>query len=185
MVSDGAPPVKIVLLPVRKMLRLGVKTGLLVAVLLAVMKLVQSRRGNPEDDWTPAGPESWPPAQDSVAVEPPAPLVSRPTPPVKKAAPVKKVTPAKKKAPAARKAATTKRAPGVKKAAPVVRPTTGRTTWVEPTGRICPPSHPVKVKLSSRIFHLPGMAAYNRTTPDRCYGDEASAVDDGFIRSKR
>lgn len=167
------------------MLRLGVKTGLLVAVLLAVMKLVQSRRNNPEDDWAPAGPESWPPAQDPVAVEPPAPVVTRPTPPVKKATAVQKVAPAKKRAAVAKKAATTKRAPGVKKAAPAAPPTTGRITWVEPTGRICPPSHPVKAKLSSRIFHLPGMAAYNRTIPDRCYEDEASAVDDGFIRSKR
>ena len=167
--------VKIVCLSVRKMLRVGVKTGLIMAVLFAVLKLVQSRRSSPEDDWAPAGPENWPPVQDPVTVEPPAPIVTRPVAPVKKAAPAKK-------APAARKAPAAKKKPAIKAAA---APTTGRITWVEATGRICPPSHPVKAKLSSRIFHLPGMAAYNRTAPDRCYLDEASAVEDGFTRSKR
>ena len=171
------------------MLRIGVKTGLLVAVLLALMKLVQARRGRAEDEWAPAGPESWPPVQDTVDVEPPAPVVPRPTPPVKKA-PAQKIPAARKgaankKAPGTRKAPGTKRAPAAKKIRAEAPPTSGRITWVGPTGRICPPSHPVKAKLSSRIFHLPGMAAYNRTTPDRCYVDESSAVEDGFTRSKR
>lgn len=179
--AEGAR-VKIVLPLVRKMLRIGVKTGLLVAILLAVMKLVQARRTRPEDEWAPAGPESWPPVQDTVDVEPPAPVVTRPTPPVKKAPPQK--IPAARKAPASKKAPATRRAPSARKAADLP-PTKGRTTWVGPTGRICPPSHPVKAKLSSRIFHLPGMAAYNRTTPDRCYVDESSAVEDGFTKSKR
>lgn len=165
------------------MLRLGVKTGLLVAILLAVVKLVQARRGRAEDEWAPAGPESWPPVQDTVEVEPPAPVVTRPTPAVKKSAAPK--IPAARKAPATKKAPAAKRAPAVKKNAASAPPTTGRITWVGPTGRICPPSHPVKAKLSSRIFHLPGMAAYNRTTPDRCYVDELAAVEDGFTKSKR
>jgi hypothetical protein len=49
----------------------------------------------------------------------------------------------------------------------------------------CPPSHPIKVKLASRLFHLPGMFAYERTRPDRCYSSEATAVSEGFIRAKR
>jgi hypothetical protein len=57
--------------------------------------------------------------------------------------------------------------------------------WVEPSGTTCPGSHPIKAKMSSRIFHLPGMFAYERTRPDRCYPDEQSAVSDGFTRSKR
>lgn len=171
------------------MLRIGVKTGLLVAVLLAVMKLVQARRGRGDDEWAPAGPASWPPVQDTVEVEPPAPVVTRPTPPVKKAPPPQRIpaarkVPATKRVPATKKAPA-KRAPAAKRNAASRPPGTGAITWVGPTGRICPPSHPVKAKLSSRIFHLPGMAAYNRTTPDRCYVDEASAVDDGFTKSKR
>ncbi|MEO7837057.1 MAG: hypothetical protein ABIS21_05395 [Acidimicrobiales bacterium] len=153
------------------MLRVGVKTGLLMAILFAVLKVVQSRRSGTEEEWEPAGPDSWPPVQDPVTVEPPAPVVvSRTTPPMDLTA----------SAPTRR---TAKKAPPVKKAA--APPTTGHITWVEPAGRICPPSHPVKAKLSSRIFHLPGMAAYNRTTPDRCYGDEGAAVEDGFVKSKR
>ncbi len=57
--------------------------------------------------------------------------------------------------------------------------------WVEPIDGVCPPSHPVKVKLSSGIFHLPGMLAYERTRPDRCYLDAEAAAADGFTRAKR
>lgn len=57
--------------------------------------------------------------------------------------------------------------------------------WVEPDGAVCPSSHPVKAKLSSSIFHLPGMTAYERTTPDRCYRDAAAAEADGLRPAKR
>lgn len=57
--------------------------------------------------------------------------------------------------------------------------------WVEPEGRECPPGHPVKAKLSSRIYHLPGMLAYDRTNPDRCYRDGEAAEADGLRRAKR
>lgn len=58
-------------------------------------------------------------------------------------------------------------------------------TWLEAVDSECPESHPVKAKLSSMLYHLPGMAAYNRTRPDRCYSDAASAEADGFTRAKR
>lgn len=57
--------------------------------------------------------------------------------------------------------------------------------WVEPAGDLCPDSHPVKAKLASRIFHVPGAFAYPRTRPDRCYRDEAAAEADGFNKAKR
>ena len=57
--------------------------------------------------------------------------------------------------------------------------------WVEPSGSACPTSHPVKAKLASKIFHLPGMANYERTNPDRCYVDAAAAESDGLRASKR
>jgi hypothetical protein len=47
-----------------------------------------------------------------------------------------------------------------------------------------PESHPVKVKLSSGIFHVPGGRFYDRTTPDRCYPTAAAAEADGYRRSK-
>jgi hypothetical protein len=57
--------------------------------------------------------------------------------------------------------------------------------WVGPDGNACPASHPVKAKLGSRIFHVPGMANYARTVPDRCYVDASAAEGDGFRRAKR
>ena len=46
-------------------------------------------------------------------------------------------------------------------------------------------SHPVKAKESSRLYHLPGMLAYQRTRPDRCYMTAEAAEADGFVRAKR
>jgi hypothetical protein len=48
----------------------------------------------------------------------------------------------------------------------------------------CPASHPIKAKLGSGIYHVPGGANYERTKPDRCYADETAAVADGLRRSK-
>jgi hypothetical protein len=56
--------------------------------------------------------------------------------------------------------------------------------WVEPEGRACPASHPVKAKLSSGRFHMPGMAVYDRTIPDRCYATPEAAEVDGLQRAK-
>ncbi|MGH9055356.1 MAG: hypothetical protein ACRDYY_05755 [Acidimicrobiales bacterium] len=58
--------------------------------------------------------------------------------------------------------------------------------WVDPPGDgPPPPTHPVKVKLSSKLYHLPGMAVYERTRPDRCYATAEAAEADGFLRAKR
>lgn len=64
------------------------------------------------------------------------------------------------------------------------QPTAGTAAWVEPSEGSCPSSHPVKAKLSSKIFHVPGGASYQRTKADRCYVDPAAAEADGFRRSK-
>lgn len=61
----------------------------------------------------------------------------------------------------------------------------GSAPWVEPVDGDCPASHPVKAKLSSKIFHLPGMANYERTNADRCYLDAAHAEADGLRAAKR
>ena len=58
--------------------------------------------------------------------------------------------------------------------------------WVDPpAGGTCPASHPVKAKLTSGIFHVPGGANYDRTTPDRCYSSPEAAVADGLRAAKR
>jgi hypothetical protein len=57
--------------------------------------------------------------------------------------------------------------------------------WVEPNADgTCPATHPVKAKLASGIFHVPGGANYARTKPDRCYVDAAAALADGLRASK-
>jgi hypothetical protein len=57
--------------------------------------------------------------------------------------------------------------------------------WSEPVGKGCPPGFEVKVKLASGIYHLPGMFAYERTIPDRCYASADAAEADGFRAAKR
>ncbi len=57
--------------------------------------------------------------------------------------------------------------------------------WVAPIDGACPASHPVKAKMASKIFHVPGGASYERTTPDRCYLDAAQAEVDGLRAAKR
>ena len=49
----------------------------------------------------------------------------------------------------------------------------------------CPATHPVKAKLASGIYHVPGGVNYERTKPDRCYVDAAAAEADGLRASKR
>jgi hypothetical protein len=74
---------------------------------------------------------------------------------------------------------------------PVRSPGEGQTpplddggAWVPPDDGSCPASHPVKAKVESGIFHLPGSVHYTRTRPDRCYRDAAAAEADG-LRSPR
>jgi hypothetical protein len=57
--------------------------------------------------------------------------------------------------------------------------------WAAPVGGTCPEGYPVKAKLRSGIYHLPGMSAYERTTPDRCYPTADAAVADGLRPAKR
>ena len=64
-------------------------------------------------------------------------------------------------------------------------PGTATKAWVEPDGDSCPSGYPVKAKLSSKIFHVPGGANYERTNPDRCYRDEAAAQADGLRKAAR
>jgi hypothetical protein len=80
----------------------------------------------------------------------------------------------------AKKAAPTKKAAAAKKAAAPKPP-----PWVAPVDGECPPSHPIKAKMSSGIYHVPGGFNYARTRPDRCYRDTEAAEADGLRPSKR
>lgn len=61
----------------------------------------------------------------------------------------------------------------------------GAERWVAPVDGACPDGYPIKAKLSSGIFHQPGGLAYDRTKPDRCYPDAATAEADGLRAAKR
>jgi hypothetical protein len=69
--------------------------------------------------------------------------------------------------------------------APTSAPRVPVATWVEPIDGACPDGFPVKAKLSSGIFHVPGMVNYARTTPDRCYASPEAAAADGLRPAKR
>ena len=58
--------------------------------------------------------------------------------------------------------------------------------WIDPAANgVCPAHHPVKAKLASGIFHVPGGANYSRTQADRCYLSADAAEADGLRASKR
>jgi hypothetical protein len=69
-------------------------------------------------------------------------------------------------------------------APPAAAVTATGPAWVAPVDDACPTSHPVKAKLSSGIYHVPGGMNYERTKPDRCYRDPEAADLDGLRPSK-
>ncbi len=58
-------------------------------------------------------------------------------------------------------------------------------SWVDSDDGACPVSHPIKGKVGSGIFHVPGGQNYDRTRADRCYPSAASAEADGLRQAKR
>jgi hypothetical protein len=168
------------------MIRRLFRLALVIGAAAAVYKVVQARRPSPDlpegDAWPPTPkPVAKPPTEASPPVEaarPSAPEKAPPAPPTTKAA----SGPAIAKAPPA--APTAKAAPAPKKA-PAKKAADNGAGWIEPVGGTCPTSHPVKGKLTSLIYHLPGMTAYARTVPDRCYRDEDAAQADGLRKAKR
>lgn len=159
---------------------MGLLVGLLGGAVAAVFKAVQSRSSSTSAPITPA---PWTPIPDAEPVVVPPKPAAAPTPaptPTPKA-PVQRTsvsiadlqeapTPSTREAPEKKPAA-----PRKKKLSP----------WVEPVDGDCPPTHQVKAKLSSKIYHLPGGLNYARTHPDRCYVDAAAAEADGLRPAKR
>lgn len=59
-------------------------------------------------------------------------------------------------------------------------------SWIMPNGTAeVLVTHPVKVKLASRVYRVPGMPMYDRTVADRCYATVEAAEADGFNRAAR
>lgn len=57
--------------------------------------------------------------------------------------------------------------------------------WVAAEGNTPPPGYPVKAKLDSGIFHVPGGLSYDRTNADRWYRSAEDARADGLRQAKR
>jgi hypothetical protein len=69
--------------------------------------------------------------------------------------------------------------------APPISADPGSESWVFPVDGACPDGYPVKAKLKSGVFHVPGGAMYERTHADRCYPSEEAAEADGLRAAKR
>jgi hypothetical protein len=156
---------------IRRSFRRGIAFGLLVGTAAPAVKTVLDRR-SPRPA-TPSGPatQRWDPIPDTTPVtipEAPAPSPAKPSKP-----PAKRT----EKTPAAKEPAKEPTKRTESKPAP---------PWVEPTADgTCPDTHPVKAKMASGIYHVPGGLNYPRTRPDRCYIDAAAAEADGLRPSKR
>jgi len=189
---------------IRRTFRLGVLLGLAAGAAGAVKKAIDSRR----PATTGASP-AWPPMAGSEPVTvpaPPAPEQSEVVPAEGGATEVHEGDAAEEhfadtdrqpdvpvpdwtpnvadlqEAPDPPAPAKPKKAAAKKKAAAPKR----KAPWIEPEADgTCPGSHPVKAKLASKIFHLPGGFNYPRTRPDRCYIDAAAAEADGLRPAKR
>lgn len=151
----------------RRSFRFGLLFGLLGGALAAAFKMVQGRATSAP---APASPAWAPLPQAEPVVVPPRDGSPRVRPKVDLSA--LQESPVEPKNAPAKKAA----APKPKKSAP----------WVEPGPDGEPPAtHPIKAKMSSGIYHVPGGFNYARTRPDRCYLDVTAAEADGLRPSKR
>lgn len=68
---------------------------------------------------------------------------------------------------------------------PAPKPADDKPPWIEPESGACPASHPVKAKLSSKVFRGPQSPGYATSKPDRCYASEDAARADGLREAKR
>ncbi len=177
----------------KRLVRFAVLASLLAAAAAAVRAL---RREQDPLPTTPDGPvgDPWPPLRNPSPVPPKPASEPRTTAPrnaapdraapkkaaPKKAAPADRDTPDDAVVPEPGGMPVSSEGDGAPSAA------TRATPWVEPApDGTCPAGHPVKAKVSSKIFHSPGQLNYDRTTPDRCYISAEAAEADGFRAAKR
>jgi hypothetical protein len=143
----------------RRFFRFLLSGGLLLAVAVMVRRTLQLR--HEATDVVPSR-DSWTPIPEpgtQSATEPEAPAATEPEAP----------------------AATEPEAPAATEPEAELAP----PAWLPPVEGACPPTHQIKAKAASHIYHLPGMLNYDRTKPDRCYADEVAAEADGFTKAKR
>jgi hypothetical protein len=167
------------------MLRRVLRLGLLAGVGVGILKAVRGRKA--PDPWA----DSWVSTGAPGATRPsPAPVpAAAPKPPAPAAtgsAALSTPPPAGPQPPApARAAKPTRKGPARKSPTGKAEEPPGERLWVAANDGVCPQTHPVKAKLSSKIFHTPASRNYSRTKADRCYPDEASAQADGLRPAQR
>jgi len=168
-----------------RLLRRMVRLGLLAGAGAALFKVVRGRKA--PDPWAeswvstgaPGGTRPSPAPVPAAAPKPPAPAGMA-------TAEVAVPPPADPKPPApARAGKSSKTGPARKSPTGKAEEPPGQRLWVPANDGVCPQSHPVKAKLSSKIFHTPSGRNYARTKADRCYPDEASAQADGLRPAQR
>ena len=152
--------------------RRGITVGVLVGAAATAVKTVLDRRA--ARPATPSGPspEPWEPLSGTTPVQVPEPDIDIHVAPGPEPQPTRK--------------AAAKKAPPKAKSPKARTESTPLAAWVEPTADgECPETHPIKAKMASGIYHVPGGLNYARTRPDRCYIDAAAAEADGLRQSKR
>ncbi|HVW32448.1 MAG TPA: hypothetical protein VHL53_07910 [Acidimicrobiia bacterium] len=167
-----------------RMLRRLLRVGLLAGLGVGIVKAVKGRKAS--DPWA----DSWVSTGAPGATRPAAaPVPAAPKPPAP-AAPAQAdlaVPPAATPAPPApaRVPKPSQKGPARKSPTGKAEDPPGERLWVQANDGVCPQSHPIKAKLSSKIFHTPASRNYSRTKADRCYPDETSAQADGLRPAQR
>ncbi|HKY78247.1 MAG TPA: hypothetical protein VJS45_19080 [Acidimicrobiia bacterium] len=161
-----------------RLLRRVLRLGLLAGVGVGVLKVVRGRKG--PDPWADSWVSTGPPGGTRPSPAPAA-VAPKPVQVEKAAAGTSKAAKAEsaKSAPS-RQAKPTRTGPARKSPTGKAEDPPGERLWVPANDGVCPQSHPVKAKLSSKIFHTPASRNYSRTKADRCYPDETSAQADGL-----
>jgi hypothetical protein len=175
------------------MLRRVLRLGLLAGIGVGVLKVVRGRKAPDPwaDSWVSTGPPGGTrpsPAPVAAAPKPaPAPTTTA-TPPEADKSDAGKPEADKSdggKAAPSRAAKPTRKGPARKSPTGKAEDPPGERLWVPANDGVCPPTHPVKAKLSSKIFHTPTGRNYKSTKADRCYPDESSAQADGLRPAQR
>lgn len=199
----------------RRTAKISVRLGVLVVIALVIKKLLDAQKQSPApvvpvrpptpkpdaripdpepaaatvEEATEVEPEPEPDPEPEPTPEPKPEPAPEPAPEPEPERPLRaEPLKAKKAAKKATKKAAKKAAPADRAAPQNVTPDTpvgAILSWVEPVGGVCPPSHPIKAKLGSRVFRRPGMASYENSKPDRCYASEGAARRGGFNEAQR
>jgi len=194
-----------------RLLRRLVRLGLLAGLGVGILKVVKGRKAPDPwaDSWVSTGPPGGTrpsPAPVAAAPKPPARAEAAKSEAGKSGAAKPGATESKAAKADAGKAdagkadagkadkgkAAPNRAAKSTRTGPARRSPTGKAEeppgdrlWVAANDGVCPQTHPIKAKLSSKIFHTPASRNYSRTKADRCYPDEASAQADGLRPAQR